>query len=91
MVVYKVINLINNKIYIGKDSKNDPEYMGSGLLIIKAFKKYGKHKFKKEILSFCESEQDMCNSEIFWINKLNSTDKSIGYNIALGGNGGGFI
>ena len=36
-IVYKTTNLINLKIYIGSDTKNngngDPEYLGSGLLL----------------------------------------------------------
>ena len=41
MIIYKTTNLINGKFYIGKDSKNDPNYLGSGKILKKAFKKYG--------------------------------------------------
>ena len=47
MEIYKITNLINNKIYIGKDTTSDPNYFGSGLLINRAFKKYGKENFTK--------------------------------------------
>jgi hypothetical protein len=33
MIIYKTINLINNKIYIGQDIKNNPKYLGSGKLL----------------------------------------------------------
>jgi hypothetical protein len=36
MQIYKITNLINNKIYIGKDTTSDPNYFGSGLLINRA-------------------------------------------------------
>ena len=49
MIVYLITNLINGKRYIGMDSKNNPQYLGSGTLILKAIKKYGKENFKKEI------------------------------------------
>jgi len=88
MIIYKTTNLINNKIYIGKDSKNNCDYLGSGLLLNKAILKYGKTYFSKSILELCESEEELNKKEMFWIEELNSTNKKIGYNIAKGGNGG---
>ena len=46
MIIYKTTNLVNGKIYIGKDSKNNPNYLGSGNLLKKALIKYGKENFK---------------------------------------------
>ncbi len=42
--IYLTTNLINKKKYVGqhKSSKFDERYKGSGKLIKKAFKKYGK-------------------------------------------------
>jgi hypothetical protein len=88
MVIYKTTNLINGKIYIGQDTKDNPEYIGSGLLLERAVKKYGKKNFKKEILEVCRTQKDLDDKEIFWIAKLNSVDKKIGYNISPGGQGG---
>lgn len=58
--VYKVTNLVNNKIYIGVHKTNNPNdsYMGSGKFIMKAHKKYGLHNFKKEILCIYDSKND---------------------------------
>jgi len=39
MIVYKTINKINGKLYIGQDVNNDPNYFGSGILLNKAIKK----------------------------------------------------
>lgn len=75
MVIYKTTNLINNKIYIGKDSKNNPNYLGNG-----------KENFKKEILKHCSSREELDRAEKYWIKKLNAIEK--GYNIAEGGTGG---
>lgn len=88
MVIYKITNLVNNKIYVGKNSTNDPNYMGSGIILEKVKKKYGITNLKKEIIETCKSEIELDEREKYWINKLNSTDKNIGYNIAEGGNGG---
>jgi len=91
MIIYKTINLINGKIYVGQDSNNNPDYLGSGLLLEKAFEKYGKENFKKEILEECFSKEELNIREIFWIKELNSNNKDIGYNIAKGGLGGDTI
>lgn len=87
MIIYKITNLINNKIYVGKDIRNNPNYFGSGIAIRNAIKKYGKENFKKEILETCKTEKSLCKREKFWIKKLKSF-KPIGYNISEGGNGG---
>ena len=49
MVIYKITNIVNNKIYIGQDKNNKSGYLGSGDLIKLAKKKYktaGGYKFK---------------------------------------------
>lgn len=88
MIIYKTTNLINGKIYVGKDSKNNPLYFGSGALLNTAIKKYGKDNFKKEILEEVSSIEILDIREIYWISELNATDRNIGYNITTGGTGG---
>ena len=88
MIIYKTTNLINGKIYIGKDCLNNINYLGSGLNLVKAFKKYGKENFKKEILQECYSKEELNEAEKIWIKNLNSRNPNIGYNISLGGHGG---
>ena len=92
MIIYKIINLVNNKIYIGQEKQFNSNYFGSGLLILKAITKYGISSFKKEIIEDnIESKAILNEREIYWIKFFNSTDKSIGYNLALGGQGGDFL
>lgn len=88
MQIYKITNLINNKIYIGKDTTSDPNYFGSGLLINRAFEKYGKENFIKEVIDVVNDYDELSIKEIYWISYYKSTDKKIGYNIAPGGEGG---
>lgn len=83
-VVYKITNLINKKIYVGRNVNNNPNYFGSGVLILLAIEKYGLENFSREILEYCTRE-NLDEREIFWIKELNSQDRQIGYNIADGG------
>jgi len=88
MIIYKTTNLVNGKFYIGQDSNNNPNYLGSGLLLGMSIKKHGKDKFKKEVLEECKSKYELNKREIFWIKFYDSTNKKIGYNISEGGTGG---
>ena len=38
MIVYKTINLVNGKIYVGQDLHNNPKYIGSGLILKNSIK-----------------------------------------------------
>ena len=89
MIIYKTTNLINNKFYVGKDKYNNPLYLGSGKILKEAIKKYGKGNFIKEVLEVCKSIEEMNERETFWIKELNAIN--VGYNIALGGEGGDTI
>ena len=86
MIIYKTTNLINGNFYIGQDSKNNPNYLGSGLLLNRAIEKYGRKNFVKEIVEQCKSKQQLNEREIFWILELKPL-----YNIASGGSGGDTI
>ena len=88
MIIYKTTNTINGKIYIGQDKNNNSSYYGSGKILQKAIKKYGKEKFVKEILEHCTDESHMNEREIYWIEYYNSRDGIIGYNISEGGKEG---
>jgi len=88
MIVYKTTNILNGKIYVGKDESMKPHYIGSGYILKKAIKKYGKDNFKKEVLESCISREDLEEREKFWIKELDATNHEVGYNIAEGGSGG---
>jgi len=87
MVIYKTTNLINGKYYIGKDSKNSKNYLGSGIAIKKAIKKYGKENFKKEIICECKNLVELNKKEKEIITSKIIEDP-LSYNMILGGVGG---
>jgi group I intron endonuclease len=87
--IYKTTNLINGKIYIGQrknSSKKIKNYLGSGVLISKAIKKYGKENFKKEILCHCKDINELNIEEINYIKKYKESGSSM-YNLSDGGGG----
>lgn len=87
MQIYKTTNNINGKIYIGKNKTNNKNYLGSGIVLKQAIKKYGKENFSKEILEECDTFQLLNEREIYWILFYNSIDPKIGYNRSKGGDG----
>lgn len=87
--VYKITNLINNKIYIGvhkTDDLND-DYMGSGKYLKRAIIKYGVENFKKEYLGIFDNQEDMFEMESVLVNDHFVHDDG-NYNLVRGGYGG---
>lgn len=87
--IYRITNLINRKTYIGQHRYTDinDNYMGSGVLILKAIKKYGRENFRKEILySNIQYKETADSVERFAIDKERKLGKAE-YNLADGGGG----
>ena len=104
MLIYKITNKINGKIYIGQTTRTLKERWADYIkeyryikedsknlrLIIKAFRKYGIDNFEITILEdSIKTLEELNNKERDYILKYNCTDKAIGYNIEFGGNGFG--
>ena len=103
--IYKIENLINGKIYIGKSiniqkrfkshindsfNENKPSY---DHLIHKAIRKYVVENFSFDIIEQC-NEKELNEKEIYWISfydccVLDSKEK--GYNMTRGGDGSSSI
>ena len=91
--IYRITNKINGKTYIGqhKYKKLNDKYMGSGVLITKAKKKYGIENFKKEILEFNIPDIDLANDWEQMYILFERVKGKAEYNIANGGNGIGTV
>src|SRR3990167_2537894 len=63
-LIYKTTNLVNGKHYIGshKGTHND-SYLGSGVALKAAIKKYGVENFKREVLFEADSAAEMYAKE----------------------------
>lgn len=90
--IYETTCLVNNKKYIGmhkwdKDTI-DKNYLGSGIYLKRAIKKYGKEKFTIRILEWCETRDDLCEREKYWISQVQAPINEGYFNINDGGFGG---
>jgi len=84
--IYKVTNNMNGKIYIGchKTKRLDDNYMGSGVAINAAYKKYGKENFVKELLHVFDNADDMVQKETALVTE-SFIQRQDTYNIRTGG------
>lgn len=92
--IYKITNLLNNKVYIGKtqltlelrwqDHKKNFKKLQDDMAIHKAMFKYGEDNFSTEIIEEC-SDEIINDREKHWIEFYNSYQN--GYNSTLGGEG----
>ena len=100
-VVYKITNMVNGKIYIGKTddhiqrmkvhiivAKGGPEkYKNSFSAIHRAIVKYGEQNFSIEVISEHDTDSEALSAERDQIKNLNARNNKIGYNCTDGGDG----
>ena len=95
MIIYKATNSVSGKIYIGKTvntlqqriSEHKRHSKNGAMTFHKAIQKYGFDSFEFTILFECEDAELLTNKEIELIKQFNSTNKKIGYNSSIGGDG----
>lgn len=97
MIIYKITNKVNGKIYIGCTSRTMEQRLSGhfrqrfsmrGNCLGRAIIKYGIENFIIEKIEDCNSEKQMFEREIYWISFYNSTNNNIGYNLTEGGDTG---
>lgn len=93
--IYKIVNKVNNKIYIGQTSKTIEERFKAHLqkanqhinrYLYDAMNHYGYDNFQIFEIEKCD-DNCMNEREIYWIEKLNTIMPN-GYNMTKGGGGG---
>ena len=91
--IYKSVNIVNKKVYIGFDScwpnrmnQHKNKYKLINLKFYDAIKKYGWNNFEWKILyQSKDGDYTLKNMESYFIKEYNSMEK--GYNMTLGGEG----
>lgn len=100
MIIYKVTNNINNKIYIGQTKYKANQRLNKhyteavyeqnhniGIPYFhQALLKYGKENFSVEVIDTAETKDELNEKEQYWISFYNSMDRTVGYNSVPGGN-----
>jgi hypothetical protein len=83
--VYKTTNCVNGCFYFGKHRTTNPNdrYLGSGTVILRAIKKYGRESFSKEVLYLFDTVEEANEKEIELIAGELENPKC--YNLTVGG------
>lgn len=92
MIVYKIVNKINGRIYVGITTQKLESRMNNHFslkhkgapLLKKAIAKYGKDNFEYSVVEMTKTMEELGQREVFWIKELRSLCPK-GYNMLAGG------
>lgn len=95
-IIYKAVNKINGKVYIGQTTQRLSKRKGAHVYEARhknntncafhnALRKYGKKNFSWEIVECCKSRKELDEREFYYIEYYNSFKN--GYNLTKGGGG----
>lgn len=99
MIIYKITNKINGKVYIGQTSstiekrwkKHQYDAYGKRSWQIhkfqEAIKEFGADNFTVEQIDVAATKEEANAKEIYWIKQYNATEE--GYNVSRGGKNSG--
>ncbi len=90
MIIYKLENKINGKIYVGQTQREISQRLATHLhaktYIGNVLKKYGLQSFTISIIDYADDKNVLTEKEIFWIKTLKCKFPD-GYNLTDGGEG----
>jgi len=85
--IYITTNLLNGMKYVGKHSRNDDNYLGSGVRLKTAVEEFGEENFEREIIAYAYSSEQLNSLEKAYIDTFNAVNDPMFYNLAPGGDG----
>jgi group I intron endonuclease len=94
--IYKITNIINNKVYVGITNQGyktrwykhcSDAIRDCGFPLHLAMQKHGIANFKIEVIDIANTIQELKDKEKYWISHYNSNNREIGYNLTEGGDG----
>jgi hypothetical protein len=83
MIIFKVENTSDGKVYISHAVNNNPNNLGTGKYIKRAIKDFGITSFKREVLEEFESDESLgviMDRVEYWIKKYKADNPKYGYN-----------
>lgn len=92
-VIYKIVNNINGKVYVGQTVRNleirwkehlrDAKSRRSHTYFCNTLNKYGEENFTREVIYECQNQKELDEKEIFFVEEFQSLSPN-GYNHAAG-------
>ncbi len=94
MIIYKITNKINGKVYIGQTVQSLHKRWGQHCrtdqsycrLLSHAIQKYGRENFTIEQIDHAHNRDELDAKEVYWIKFYDSMNRDKGYNLLGGGN-----
>jgi hypothetical protein len=82
MVVYKITNTKDGKVYVGYSHNDNPNNLGTGKYIKRAVRDFGVDYFEREVIKEYEDTalEDVLTDVEYWIKKYKSDNPTYGYN-----------
>lgn len=83
MIIFKVENISDGKVYIGHAVNDNPNNLGTGKYIKRAVKDFGITSFKRDILEEFSNDESLgiiMDRVEYWIKKYKADNPKYGYN-----------